>query len=190
MERKKNSGNNSKVKKVQTEIKKTKDKLNKLMAEEERLTVQYQTESYEETLAYLKSASKNGKPDLEEMWKFLQSTYSPELKNSVSPSTENSAHSEESTDDVEENSETEEISSTVPEQKFLIMIQMILSFQLTNFFAGHPFGVRTSCFSNRIEVANGKQKLSFQCEQSRIDFKIERFNEYGFANRTDFFLKQ
>lgn len=95
----------------------TKDKLNKLMAEEERLTVQYQTESYEETLAYLKSASKNGKPDLEEMWKFLQSTYSPELKNSVSPSTGNSAPSEESTDDVEENSETEETSSTVPEQK-------------------------------------------------------------------------
>ena len=98
-------------------LEKGKDKLNKLMAEEERLTVQYQTESYEETLAYLKSASKNGKPDLEEMWKFLQSTYSPELKNSVSPSTGNSAPSEESTDDVEENSETEEISSTVPEQK-------------------------------------------------------------------------
>ena len=58
----------------------------------------------------------------------LQSTYSPELKNSVSPSTGNSAPSEESTDDVEENSETEETSSTVPEQKFLIMIQMILSF--------------------------------------------------------------
>ena len=71
----------------------------------------------DETLAYLKSASKNGKPDLEEMWKFLQSTYSPELKNSVSPSTGNSAPSEESTDDVEENSETEKISSTVPEQK-------------------------------------------------------------------------
>lgn len=74
-------------------------------------------DTYEETLAYLKSASKNGKPDLEEMWKFLQSTYSPELKNSVSPSTGNSAPSEESTDDVEENSETEETSSTVPEQK-------------------------------------------------------------------------
>ena len=48
---------------------------------------------------------------------FLQSTYSPELKNSVSQSTGNSAPSEESTDDVEENSETEETSSTVPEQK-------------------------------------------------------------------------
>lgn len=117
MERKKTQATTAKLKKVQTEIKKTKDKLNKLMAEEERLTVQYQTESYEETLAYLKSASKNGKPDLEEMWKFLQSTYSPELKNSVSPSTGNSAPSEESTDDVEENSETEETSSTVPEQK-------------------------------------------------------------------------
>lgn len=116
-ERKKTQATTAKLKKVQTEIKKTKDKLNKLMAEEERLTVQYQTESYEETLAYLKSASKNGKPDLEEMWKFLQSTYSPELKNSVSPSTGNSAPSEESTDDVEENSETEETSSTVPEQK-------------------------------------------------------------------------
>mgnify|MGYP003164144659 CR=1 FL=1 len=113
MERKKTQATTAKLKKVQTEIKKTKDKLNKLMAEEERLTVQYQTESYEETLAYLKSASKNGKPDLEEMWKFLQSTYSPELKNSVSPSTGNSAPSE----DVEENSETEETSSTVPEQK-------------------------------------------------------------------------
>ena len=110
MERKKTQATTAKLKKVQTEIKKTKDKLNKLMAEEERLTVQYQTESYEETLAYLKSASKNGKPDLEEMWKFLQSTYSPELKNSVSPSTGNSAPSEESTDDVEENSETEETS--------------------------------------------------------------------------------
>lgn len=116
-QRKKTQATTAKLKKVQTEIKKTKDKLNKLMAEEERLTVQYQTESYEETLAYLKSASKNGKPDLEEMWKFLQSTYSPELKNSVSPSTGNSAPSEESTDDVEENSETEETSSTVPEQK-------------------------------------------------------------------------
>lgn len=94
MERKKTQATTAKLKKVQTEIKKTKDKLNKLMAEEERLTVQYQTESYEETLAYLKSASKNGKPDLEEMWKFLQSTYSPELKNSVSPSTGNSAPSE------------------------------------------------------------------------------------------------
>ena len=111
MERKKTQATTAKLKKVQTEIKKTKDKLNKLMAEEERLTVQYQTESYEETLAYLKSASKNGKPDLEEMWKFLQ------LKNSVSQSTGNSAPSEESTDDVEENSETEETSSTVPEQK-------------------------------------------------------------------------
>ena len=110
MERKKTQATTAKLKKVQTEIKKTKDKLNKLMAEEERLTVQYQTESYEETLAYLKSASKNGKPDLEEMWKFLQSTYSPELKNSVSQSTGNSAPSEESTDDVEENSETEETS--------------------------------------------------------------------------------
>ena len=117
IERIKTQATTAKLKKVQTEIKKTKDKLNKLMAEEERLTVQYQTESYEETLAYLKSASKNGKPDLEEMWKFLQSTYSPELKNSVSPSTGNSAPSEESTDDVEENSETEETSSTVPEQK-------------------------------------------------------------------------
>ena len=117
MERKKTQATTAKLKKVQTEIKKTKDKLNKLMAEEERLTVQYQTESYEETLAYLKSASKNGKPDLEEMWKFLQSTYSPELKNSVSQSTGNSAPSEESTDDVEENSETEETSSTVPETK-------------------------------------------------------------------------
>lgn len=117
MERKKTQATTAKLKKVQTEIKKTKDKLNKLIAEEERLTVQYQTESYEETLAYLKSASKNGKPDLEEMWKFLQSTYSPELKNSVSPSTGNSAPPEESTDDVEENSETEETSSTVPEQK-------------------------------------------------------------------------
>ena len=106
MERKKTQATTAKLKKVQTEIKKTKDKLNKLMAEEERLTVQYQTESYEETLAYLKSASKNGKPELEEM-----------LKNSVSPSTGNSAPSEESTDDVEENSETEETSSTVPEQK-------------------------------------------------------------------------
>lgn len=116
MERKKLS-NNSKVKKGSDRNQKDKGKVNKLMAEEERLTVQYQTESYEETLAYLKSASKNGKPDLEEMWKFLQSTYSPELKNSVSPSTGNSAPSEESTDDVEENSETEETSSTVPEQK-------------------------------------------------------------------------
>ena len=105
MERKKTQATTAKLKKVQTEIKKTKDKLNKLMAEEERLTVQYQTESYD------------GKPDLEEMWMFLQITYSPELKNSVSPSTGNSAPSEESTDDVEENSETEEISSTVPEQK-------------------------------------------------------------------------
>ena len=58
MERKKTQATTAKLKKVQTEIKKTKDKLNKLMAEEERLTVQYQTESYEETLAYLKSASK------------------------------------------------------------------------------------------------------------------------------------
>ena len=40
--------------------------------------------------------------------------------------------------------------------------------------------MRTSRFSNRIEVANGKKKLSFQCEQ---------FNEYGYANRTDFFLE-
>ena len=116
MERKKTQATTAKLKKVQTEIKKTKDKLNKLMAEEERLTVQYQTESYEETLAYLKSASKNGKPDLEEMWKFLQSTYSPELKNSVSPSTGNSA-----------------LSELFRNKKFLIMIQMILSFQLTNF---------------------------------------------------------
>ena len=161
MERKKTQATTAKLKKVQTEIKKTKDKLNKLMAEEERLTVQYQTESYEETLAYLKSASKNGKPDLEEMWKFLQSTYSPELKNSVSPSTGNSAPSEESTDDVEENSETEETSSTVPEQK--------ISHYHSNDL--EILGVRTSRFSNRIEVANGKQKLSFQCEQSRIDFK-------------------
>ena len=46
MERKKTQATTAKLKKVQTEIKKTKDKLNKLMAEEERLTVQYQTESY------------------------------------------------------------------------------------------------------------------------------------------------
>lgn len=51
MERKKTQATTAKLKKVQTEIKKTKDKLNKLMAEEERLTVQYQTESYEETLS-------------------------------------------------------------------------------------------------------------------------------------------
>ena len=149
MERKKTQATTAKLKKVQTEIKKTKDKLNKLMAEEERLTVQYQTESYEETLAYLKSASKNGKPDLEEMWKFLQSTYSPELKNSVSPSTGNSAPSEESTDDVEENSETEETSSTVPESK----------------------------------------NYHFNVSNPELISKIERFNEYGFANRTDFFLE-
>lgn len=39
MERKKTQATTAKLKKVQTEIKKTKDKLNKLMAEEERLTV-------------------------------------------------------------------------------------------------------------------------------------------------------
>ena len=36
MERKKTQATTAKLKKVQTEIKKTKDKLNKLMAEEER----------------------------------------------------------------------------------------------------------------------------------------------------------
>ena len=41
MERKKTQATTAKLKKVQTEIKKTKDKLNKLMAEEERLTVQF-----------------------------------------------------------------------------------------------------------------------------------------------------
>ena len=37
MERKKTQATTAKLKKVQTEIKKTKDKLNKLMAEEERI---------------------------------------------------------------------------------------------------------------------------------------------------------
>ena len=63
MERKKTQATTAKLKKVQTEIKKTKDKLNKLMAEEERLTVQYQTESYEETLAYLEKNRQQDEPD-------------------------------------------------------------------------------------------------------------------------------
>ena len=52
-------------------------------------------------------SEEDGKKLLEETLKRME----------VSPSTGNSAPSEESTDDVEENSETEETSSTVPEQK-------------------------------------------------------------------------
>ena len=161
MERKKTQATTAKLKKVQTEIKKTKDKLNKLMAEEERLTVQYQTESYEETLAYLKSASKNGKPDLEEMWKFLQSTYSPELKNSVSPSTGNSAPSEESTDDVEENSETEETSLTAAVGINVNCFNFLLIRSITNSF-------KVSIFENLISILVGCILISISIGSTSI----------------------
>ena len=44
MERKKTQATTAKLKKVQTEIKKTKDKLNKLMAEEESLQAKMESQ--------------------------------------------------------------------------------------------------------------------------------------------------
>lgn len=60
MEKKKNTPTAIKLEKVQTEIRKTREKLNKLVTEEKKLTTLYQTEIMQTTSDYLKDFFKSG----------------------------------------------------------------------------------------------------------------------------------
>ena len=62
MEKKKNTPTAIKLEKVQTEIRKTREKLNKLVTEEKKLTTLYQTEIMQTTSDYLKDFFKSENP--------------------------------------------------------------------------------------------------------------------------------
>ena len=97
MEKKKNTPTAIKLEKVQTEIRKTREKLNKLVTEEKKLTTLYQTEIMQTTSAYLKDFFKSENPNYEDLSAFLKATYSAELDDPT-PSFESSKEVEEESD--------------------------------------------------------------------------------------------
>lgn len=98
MEKKKNTPTAIKLEKVQTEIRKTREKLNKLVTEEKKLTTLYQTEIMQTTSDYLKDFFKSEKPNYEDLSAFLKATYSVELDDTT-PSSESSKEAEEEESD-------------------------------------------------------------------------------------------
>ena len=98
MEKKKNTPTAIKLEKVQTEIRKTREKLNKLVTEEKKLTTLYQTEIMQTTSDYLKDFFKSENPNYEDLSAFLKATYSVELDDTT-PSSESSKEAEEEESD-------------------------------------------------------------------------------------------
>lgn len=98
MEKKKNTPTAIKLEKVQTEIRKTREKLNKLVTEEKKLTTLYQTEIMQTTSDYLKDFFKSKSPNYEDLSAFLKATYSVELDDTT-PSSESSKEAEEEESD-------------------------------------------------------------------------------------------
>lgn len=98
MEKKKNTPTAIKLEKVQTEIRKTREKLNKLVTEEKKLTTLYQTEIMQTTSDYLKDFFKLENPNYEDLSAFLKATYSVELDDTT-PSSESSKEAEEEESD-------------------------------------------------------------------------------------------
>lgn len=98
MEKKKNTPTAIKLEKVQTEIRKTREKLNKLVTEEKKLTTLYQTEIMQTTSDYLKDFFKSENPNYEDLSAFLKATYSVELDDTT-PSSESSKEAEEKESD-------------------------------------------------------------------------------------------
>ena len=98
MEKKKNTPTAIKLEKVQTEIRKTREKLNKLVTEEKKLTTLYQTEIMQTTSDYLKDFFKSENPNCQDLSAFLKATYSVELDDTT-PSSESSKEAEEEESD-------------------------------------------------------------------------------------------
>ena len=98
MEKKKNTPTAIKLEKVQTEIRKTREKLNKLVTEEKKLTTLYQTEIMQTTSDYLKDFFKSENPNYEDLSAFLKATYSVELDDTT-PSSESAKEAEEEESD-------------------------------------------------------------------------------------------
>lgn len=98
MEKKKNTPTAIKLEKVQTEIRKTREKLNKLVTEEKKLTTLYQTEIMQTTSDYLKDFFNSENPNYEDLSAFLKATYSVELDDTT-PSSESSKEAEEEESD-------------------------------------------------------------------------------------------
>ena len=95
MEKKKRTPTAIKLEKVQTEIR---EKLNKLVTEEKKLTTLYQTEIMQTTSDYLKDFFKSENPNYEDLSAFLKATYSVELDDTT-PSSESSKEAEEEESD-------------------------------------------------------------------------------------------
>ena len=107
MEKKKNTPTAIKLKKVQTEIRKTREKLKKLVTEEKNLTTLYQTEIMQTTSDYLKDFFKSENPNYEDLSAFLKATYSVELDDPT-PSSESSKEVEEESDGYADSDDSED----------------------------------------------------------------------------------